>query len=93
MYIKRIAIKVFRNFKDLDLNELPPTMVLVGENGTGKSNLLFALRLVLDSTLPESARHLSSDDFWDGFDPLCQPRVEASVLGPRPKHEALYRSR
>jgi putative ATP-dependent endonuclease of OLD family len=80
MYLRRIAIKGFRNFKDLDLSDLPPTMVLVGENGTGKSNLLAALRLVLDSTIPESARYLTSDDFWDGFDaPFNGNRISVTI--------------
>ncbi len=68
MYISRIAISGFRNFRDLDLIHLPASLVVVGENGAGKSNLLHALRLVLDPSLPDTARQLSADDFWDGFD-------------------------
>ena len=68
MHISRIAICGFRNFRELDLAGLPASLVLVGENGTGKSNLLHALRLVLDPSLPETARRLSADDFWDGLD-------------------------
>lgn len=68
MYISRIAISGFRNFRDLDLLHLPASLVVVGENGAGKSNLLHALRLVLDPSLPDTARQLSADDFWDGFD-------------------------
>ena len=68
MHISRIAIRGFRNFRELDLAGLPASLVLVGENGTGKSNLLHALRLVLDPSLPDTARQLSADDFWDGLD-------------------------
>lgn len=42
--------------------------VIVGENKIGKSNLLHALRLVLDPSLPDSARKLREEDFWDGLD-------------------------
>jgi putative ATP-dependent endonuclease of OLD family len=42
--------------------------VLLGENRVGKSNLLFAMRLVIDQTLPDSARQLRISDFWDGCD-------------------------
>jgi putative ATP-dependent endonuclease of OLD family len=42
--------------------------VVVGENGAGKPNLLHALRLVLDPSLPDTARQLGAEDFWDGFD-------------------------
>lgn len=68
MHISRIAIRGFRNFRRLDLVDLPASVVLVGENGTGKSNFLHALRLVLDPSLPDTARQLSADDFWDGLD-------------------------
>lgn len=40
--------------------------MIVGENGVGKSNLLYALRLVLDPRLPDSARLLREEDIWDG---------------------------
>ena len=68
MHISRVAVSGFRNFRELELHDLPPTLVVVGENGTGKSNLLHALRLVLDPSLPDTARQLSEEDFWDGFD-------------------------
>lgn len=42
-------------------------MVIVGENKVGKSNFLFALRLILDPSLSEFDRFLNIDDFWDGL--------------------------
>lgn len=65
MKIKRLAIKNFRNFQNLDVR-LHDHAVIVGPNAVGKSNLLHALRLVLDPSLPDSARHLRQEDFWDG---------------------------
>jgi len=64
--LSRIVIKNFRNFKHLDVR-LGPHAVVLGENKVGKTNLLFALRLILDPTLPDSARRLRLDDFWDGL--------------------------
>lgn len=69
MRIARIQITNFRNFKNLDV-EVGPHLVIVGENKVGKSNLLHALRLVLDPSLPDSARRLRIEDFWDGLKPL-----------------------
>ncbi|MCY4528361.1 MAG: AAA family ATPase [Chloroflexi bacterium] len=70
MYICHIRVTNLRNFRYLDV-DLGPKLVVVGENNVGKSNLLFALRLILDPTLPDSARHLRQDDFWDGLaDPV-----------------------
>lgn len=65
-YISRIEIEHFRNLHGLQAN-LEPSAVVVGENRSGKSNLLHALRLVLDPSLPDSARELRPEDFWDGL--------------------------
>lgn len=67
MRISRVQITNFRNFKYLDV-ALSEHAVVVGENKIGKSNFLYALRLVLDPTLPDALRQLRDDDFWDGLD-------------------------
>ncbi len=67
MRISRITIRNFRNFADLDV-VLGEHAVIVGENKIGKSNLLHALRLILDPSLPDSARKLREEDFWDGLE-------------------------
>jgi putative ATP-dependent endonuclease of OLD family len=64
MHISRIRIQNFRNFRDLDV-ALGEDAVIVGENKIGKSNLLHALRLILDPSMPDSARQLREEDFWD----------------------------
>ena len=66
MRISNIYIENFRNFQCLDV-DLGDHAVFVGENKIGKSNLLHALRLVLDPSLPDSARQLRDEDFWDGL--------------------------
>ena len=80
MRISRIHIQNFRNFAHLVVN-LGEHAVIVGENKIGKSNLLYALRLVLDPSLPDSARKLREEDFWDGLErPLGQDdRITISV--------------
>lgn len=84
MRINRLKIKNFRNLADIDL-ALPQNAVIVGENRTGKSNILHALRLVLDPGMSRSDRQLTRDDFWDGlsqgapdFDPFIQ-RSEITI--------------
>ncbi|MCU7806049.1 MAG: AAA family ATPase [Candidatus Thiodiazotropha sp. (ex Lucinoma borealis)] len=69
MYLSRIVVTNFRNFSTLDV-ELDGNVVVVGENRVGKTNLLYALRLIFDPTLPDSARQLSLSDFWDGIEIL-----------------------
>lgn len=80
MRISRIAITNFRNFADLDVC-LGEHAVIVGENKIGKSNLLHALRLILDPSLPDSARKLREEDFWDGLPrPLTKDhRITVSI--------------
>jgi putative ATP-dependent endonuclease of the OLD family len=67
MYLSRIYISNFRNFSELDVT-LGGNVVVVSENRVGKSNLLYALRLIFDPTIPDSLRQLGLSDFWDGLD-------------------------
>ena len=66
MQLSRISISNFRNFNAFDVT-LAGSVVVVGENRAGKSNLLYAIRLLLDPSLPDSARQLAFSDFWDGL--------------------------
>jgi putative ATP-dependent endonuclease of OLD family len=81
MQLERLRTRNFRNLPDVDI-PLSPGTVVVGENRAGKSNLVHALRLVLDASLPNSERHLRAEDFWDGladgstdWDPMAQGAV------------------
>lgn len=79
MHISRVEIVNFRNFEHVSFN-CGPNVVLLGENKAGKSNLLFALRLVLDPALPDSARRLRMEDFWDGLgEPGPEDKITVSV--------------
>ncbi|WP_432854875.1 AAA family ATPase [Amycolatopsis sp. CA-161197] len=66
LHISRIEIRNFRNFRHLVLADFPSHAVIVGENGVGKSNLLEAIRLVIDPSLPDSRRMLRDEDIWEG---------------------------
>ncbi|WAX94234.1 AAA family ATPase [Aminobacter sp. NyZ550] len=76
MQLSRIIIRNFRNFKSLDV-KLSGDVVIVGENRVGKSNLIHALRLIFDPTMPDSARELQLADFWDGLD---GPSVDDTIM-------------
>lgn len=75
MRLKNLIIKNFRNFEAIDI-PLGSNIALLGENRVGKSNLLFAMRLVIDQTLPDSARQLKISDFWDGCNLLKKVQIE-----------------
>lgn len=75
MHLSHLQITNFRNFSSLDVS-LTSNVLLVGENRIGKSNLIFALRLVLDDSLPDAARQLKLTDIWDGCDLTVAPEVQ-----------------
>ena len=64
LYISRVKIKNYRNFKSVDVN-LGHKQVIIGENNVGKTNFLRALQLILDPTLSDEDRMLEESDFND----------------------------
>ncbi|MCX6844476.1 MAG: AAA family ATPase, partial [candidate division WOR-3 bacterium] len=79
MRISRVVIRNFRNLKSLDITLDPGLTCVVGENNTGKTNLLHALRLVLDGNVGTSSRRLSADDITDGVDVTSPMQVLVAV--------------
>jgi putative ATP-dependent endonuclease of OLD family len=79
MYISRIVIRNFRNFELLDVPISPGATCLIGENNTGKSNLLFALRLAIDANLSSTYRLLSENDIHASISIAHADQVVISV--------------
>jgi hypothetical protein len=77
--ISRVLVQNFRNFVHLEIDPFPASAVIVGENGIGKSNLLHALRLVLDPDLPDSARRLRAEDICEHAGLNLEDGVEVRV--------------
>ena len=46
MFVSRLFIKNFRNFRHLDVQLSDGVTCFIGENNSGKTNLFHALRLV-----------------------------------------------
>lgn len=63
MNIKSVSIKNFRNFKDFSIDFSEGFQTIIGENNIGKSNLYWAIRLILDKDLSYNARNLDIKDF------------------------------
>lgn len=61
MYIKKIVIKGYRNFVDTEVEFIEGVNIIIGHNNAGKTNLLKALSLVLDT---DSTKKLEVDDFY-----------------------------
>ncbi|MBW5884471.1 ATP-dependent nuclease [Staphylococcus aureus] len=68
MYISQLEITNFRNFKNTIFKFKKGVNTLIGENSSGKSNVLYALRLLLDENLPFNATKLLETDFNQNID-------------------------
>lgn len=62
MKIEWIRIKGFRNFDDETINFANQTLI-IGANDVGKSNLIYALRILFDKSLSENDLELYNSDY------------------------------
>lgn len=67
MYISKLSIRNYRNFNSATLHFKKGVNTVIGENGSGKSNLLRAIRLLLDDAMVGKRNRLTPDDFWRGL--------------------------
>lgn len=63
MYISTVNIIGFRNFKDSKINFNEKTLV-IGANDIGKSNLIHALRIILDKKISEADLEPKDSDYF-----------------------------
>lgn len=61
MYISNLSIKNFRNFTDFNI-ELKPFTLIIGENNTGKTNLLESLCLIFGQEISMFRRRILNID-------------------------------
>ena len=62
MEIEKVIITGFRNYAKATVN-LQSKTLLIGANDSGKTNFVYALRLLLDKSLSESDLEPSESDF------------------------------
>jgi putative ATP-dependent endonuclease of OLD family len=72
MRISRVVIRNFRSFGHLDIPISEMTTCVIGENNTGKTNFLHAIRLCIDSALSSAFRSLLSRDIHSSTN-ISQP--------------------
>ncbi|MED2970171.1 AAA family ATPase [Bacillus subtilis] len=63
MRISQVKLQGFRNFKSATINFNDKTLI-IGQNDIGKSNLIHALRLLLDKSLSENDLEPKDSDFY-----------------------------
>ncbi|SHK71328.1 ATP-dependent nuclease [Epilithonimonas mollis] len=61
MYISKLSIRNFRNFRNVSLKFEKGVNTIIGENGSGKSNLFQAIRILIDDSMPRSIRFYEND--------------------------------
>ena len=68
MQISRVVIRNFRSFAHLDVNLATGIACVIGENNSGKSNFLHAIRLCIDAGLSSTYRSLTANDIHSTVD-------------------------
>lgn len=92
MYISKLSIRNYRNFKNISLDFQKGVNTIIGENGSGKTNILYALRLLIDENLPRNIRFHESDfnrslNQWKGHWIIIQ--IEFSELDVSEEAQAI----
>src|SRR6185437_2421034 len=67
MHISKLQLVNYRNFDRATVHFAKGINTIIGENGSGKSNLFRAMRLLLDDTLIRAALKLEEKDFHRGL--------------------------
>lgn len=94
MYISKACIINYRNFKNANLYFKKGINTIIGENGSGKTNLFRAIRLLLDDELLKFSYKLSEDDFsrdlgqWKGHWIIIS--LEFGELSPDESIQSLF---
>lgn len=93
MQISRVVIRNFRSFEHLDANIAPGTTCVIGENNSGKTNFLHAIRLCIDAGLSSTYRSLAPNDIHSTVD-IAHPEqvligLEITDFADKTNEEAL----
>ncbi len=84
MYLSSLAVQNFRCLRDVTVTFQPGLNVLLGENNTGKTALLDAIRIVLGLGADRREIYLSEDDLFhdaSGQRASEQPKLQVGWRG------------
>lgn len=94
MHISKLTLVNYRNFQNTSLAFQRGVNTIIGENGAGKSNILRAIRLLLDDNMVRAAYRLEESDFsraldlWKGHWIIIS--MEFEDLSPDESVQALF---
>ena len=83
VHISRLIVRNFRGIENADIHFREGLNVLVGRNGSGKSSVLHAIRLLFDSSLSNQQRILEESDVYGdvGFGKPANVVIAAKLSG------------
>ncbi|MCK6606579.1 MAG: AAA family ATPase, partial [Ignavibacteriaceae bacterium] len=91
MYLSQVEVKGFRNLKNNCVRFREGVNVVIGQNNSGKSNLLKGICLLLDHT---TSKKLSIDDFckYTTLEDLkiSPPNIQVSIYLKQSREEELF---
>lgn len=94
MHISKLNVVNYRNFKNTTLHFNEGVNTIIGENGSGKTNLFRAIRLLIEDKMLGMAYRLSETDFHRGLDNWrCHwiiISIEFDKIGPDESIQALF---
>ncbi len=92
MYLKQLHVIGFRTFQDTTLNFRQGLNILIGENNTGKTAVIDAIRLCLSVAAERREISLSSDDFhMDDSGKRCsQMEFHLCFSGITPREQGIF---
>lgn len=94
MHISKMSVVNYRNFANTTLVFNKGVNTIIGENGSGKTNLFRAIRLLLDDNMVRSAYKLEESDFHRGLDQWRGHWIIISLefeeIGPDEAIQALF---
>jgi len=64
VHVERLVVRNFRGIKHADIRFREGLNLIVGRNGSGKSTILEAMRILLDASLGRQARELDEGDLY-----------------------------
>lgn len=94
MYISNVSIVNYKSFRNAKFSFKEGINTIIGENGSGKTNLFRAIRLLLDDNLLRMSYKLNENDFnrhlgdWRGHWIIIS--IEFSDLSPDEEIQALF---
>ena len=94
MYISNVSIVNYKSFRNAKFSFKEGINTIIGENGSGKTNLFRAIRLLLDDNLLRMSYKLDESDFnrhlgaWKGHWIIIS--IEFSDLSPDEEIQALF---